>query len=126
MAAANLRYLDDDDDDEGSEHLPFLDSSHSAETTTSFPRGRFQLYTLGIIIVLVFLFNFSGSLTGASTLRIYESIICHSYYKNTDPSRIGDGGLVDEQHCKVDPVQEELAVLTGGESFFNTLPGKSS
>lgn len=124
MAAANLRYLDHDD--EGSEHLSFLDPSPPAETTSSFPRGRFQLHTLGIIMVLVFLFDFSGSLTGASTLRIYESIICHSYYKANDPSRIGDGEVVDERYCKVDAVQEELAVLTGGESFFNTLPGKSS
>lgn len=122
--AANLRYLDQDDD--SSEHLSFLETSPPAEPTTSFPRGRFQLYTLGIVMVLVFLFNFSGSLTGASTLRIFESIICHSYYKTNDPSRIGDGGIVDEQLCKVDAVQEELAVLTGWESFFNTLPGKSS
>ena len=124
MAAANLQYLDHDDED--SEHLSFLDPSPPVEITTSFPRGRFQLYTLGIIMVLVFLFSFSGSLMGASTLRIYESIICHRYYKTNDPSHVGDGGVVDERHCKVDAVQEELAVLTGGESFFNTLPGKSS
>lgn len=123
MAAANLRYLDHDD--EGSENLPFLDPSPPAEATTSFPRGHFQLYTLGIVMVLVFIFNFSASLMGASTLRIYESIICHSYYKTNDPSRIGDGGMVDERLCKVDTVQEELALLTGWESFFNTLPGKS-
>lgn len=125
MAAANLRYLDHDDD-EGSERLSFLEPSPSTETTTSFPKGRFELYALGVIMALVFLFDFSSSLTGASTLRIYESIICHSYYKIHDPSRIGDGGLVDERHCKVAAVQEELAVLTGWESFFNTLPGKSS
>lgn len=122
--AANLRYLDHDDD--SSEHLSFLETSPPVESTTSFPRGRFQLYTLGIVMVLVFLFNFAGSLTGASTLRIFESIICHSYYKIHDPSRIGDGGAVDERHCKIDAVQEELAVLTGWESFFNTLPGESS
>lgn len=123
--AANLRYLDNDNDD-NSEHLLFLETSPPVETTTSFPKGRFQLYTLAIVMLLVFLFNFSGSLTGASTLRIYESIICRSYYQTNDPSRIGDGGVVDERHCKVDAVQEELAVLTGWESFFNTLPGKSS
>ena len=123
--AANLRYLDHDNDD-GSEHLSFLETSPPVEATTSSRRGRFQLYTLGIVMVLVFLFSFSGSLVGASTLRIYESIICHSYYKTNDPSRIGDGGVVDERHCKVDAVQEELAVLTGWENFFNTLPGKSS
>lgn len=121
--AANLRYHDHDDD--SSEHLSFVETSPPVETITSFPRGHFQLHTLGIVMVLVFLFNFSSSLTGASTLRIYESIICHGYYKTNDPSRIGDGGVVDERHCKVDAVQEELAVLTGWESFFNTLPGKS-
>ena len=76
-------------------------------------------------MLLVFLFDFSGSLTGASTLRIYESILCRSYYNIADPSQIDDGGVVDERLCKIDPVQEELAALTGWESFFDTLPGES-
>lgn len=122
--AANSTYHDDEDD-ELPEHVPFLDPSHSPETTASFPTGRFQLYTLGVIMVLVFVFDFTSSLTEASVLRIYESIICHDYYMVTDPSRIGDGGVVDERHCKVDAVQEELTVLTGWERFFNTLPGES-
>lgn len=120
--AENVQYYDDDNDEPAGQ-MPFLEDLPSAEASTSFPTGRFQVYVISIIMMLVFIYDFSGSLTNASTLRIYESITCHNYYKLTDPSRIGDGRAVDEQHCKVDAVQEELAVLLGWESFFNTLPG---
>lgn len=62
--------------------------------------------------------RFADSLTGAPILRIYESIVCYNFYKVANPSLIGEGGLVDELHCKIDPVQEELAILIGWEGFF--------
>jgi hypothetical protein len=119
---ASLQYHDDENG-RPPEQMPLLEPRRFAETATPFHTGRFHLYTLSIIMVLVFLFDFAGSLVGAPTLRIYESIICHNFYKVADPSRIGDGGWVDERDCKIDAVQEELATLTGWESFFTYLPG---
>lgn len=118
MAAISVHHTDMESPDSP---LP----SHQRPTNaagTSSPK-RLRLRTWGVVFVLVFLLELSGSLNDTPFLRICESIICKNYYKITDPSIIGNDGVVEERHCKTSPVQEELALLVGWLSFFNYLPG---
>jgi hypothetical protein len=44
--------------------------------------------------------------------RIFESAYCRAWYQEHDPALIGPGG-VEEVHCKIPQVQENVASLTG-------------
>jgi hypothetical protein len=62
----------------------------------------------------------------APQLRIYEDIICRHYYDEIK----GQGHIalsedIDESLCKIDEIQEELAVIMGGLSVVESVPGKS-
>ena len=122
-AAVSTPYVDDVDDEHVSGRLPFLNPPESSNITKpSHPHG-FQLYTLTIVLSLVFLLDVAEAISAAPAIRILESILCHDYYKKTDPSRIGKNGAVEEKYCKIDPVQGMVAYLTGWDAFFAYLPG---
>ncbi|MCJ1351939.1 MAG: hypothetical protein MMC33_001923 [Icmadophila ericetorum] len=55
--------------------------------------------------------------------RLYESIICKDYYQEHDPSFIDENGNVDEQHCKLAPIQAELVTVQGGQMLFDSIVG---
>lgn len=107
------------DDEDLADQLP-AQPSHSLQS-----RG-FQLYTLMIVLSLLFLLDIGGTISDAPAIRILESILCYDYYKNVDPSRIGNDGTVKEEYCKIDQVQELLAYLNGWDTFFANLPGMMS
>jgi hypothetical protein len=61
----------------------------------------------------------------APQLRIYEDIICRHYYDKIE----GQGHIaltedLDESLCKLDEIQEELAVVMGGLSVVDSVPGE--
>ena len=74
-------------------------------------------------MAIVFLVDFGANVFGAPWLRLYESIVCRNFYEKFDTSMIGGNGMVDERYCKVNPVQEELALLVGWQTFVNFFPG---
>ena len=82
-----------------------------------------QSYVLTIMILFIFVVDFAIFLQTAPRTRVIESIICNNFYREHDPSQIGDKGVVDERLCKIDPVQGELAMLAGWGDFFDNLPG---
>lgn len=62
----------------------------------------------------------------APQLRVYEDIICRHYYDEIK----GQGHIaltedIDESLCKIDEIQEELAILVGGLSVADSVPGKA-
>jgi len=62
----------------------------------------------------------------APQLRLIESIICLKYYKANNPGVIDGNGNIPEEYCKVDSVQEELAILNGFQTLFSNIPGAIS
>lgn len=104
------------------------DSSHPtlANTATTSPARRLRWHALGITFTLIFLLDLAGGFGDTPWLRICESIVCRNHYKAVDPSLIGHNGAVDEEYCKINPVQDELAFLFGWSSFFDYLPGAHS
>lgn len=113
-------------DEDAPDQLPFLNLPGPANSTqpssSSHSRG-FRLYTLAIILSLVFWVDVADSIEAAPTIRILESILCLDYYKKFDPSRVGNNGAVEEKYCKIDQVQELVAYLNGWDAFFVNLPG---
>ena len=59
-------------------------------------------------------------------IKLFEQAICNRYYDSHDQatlSNIFSNGNVDESHCKIPPVQDELAALVGLKFTFDALPG---
>lgn len=72
---------------------------------------------------IIFFVNFGISTGAAPQLKIFEDIICQSYINNHDeetPHRIID---FDENICKSEPVQSELALVSGWKNTLDVLLG---
>lgn len=75
---------------------------------------------VGLLIVLL---DFGDMLRTTPKIRLFELSICRRYYLAHDRSRIGPGGNVDESLCKVDEIQESLALVRGWLGLFEGVPG---
>lgn len=117
---ANSRYYDNE---ETQERSLLIDSSQPTEPTLPSCPRRFPIYILSVLLSIIFLLELSDTVATAPTTRLFESILCRNFYKIADPSLIGDDGAVEEEYCKTNPVQEELAFLNGWRGFFDNLPG---
>lgn len=94
-------------------HLPHIPQVHNPQVIVFF------------ITLMVFCIMIGSFLTIAPSIRIYEDIICHHYYDQLE----GDGHIdllsdIDEKECKVDAIQEELAIVLGGLELTMSIPGK--
>ena len=57
-------------------------------------------------------------------LYLMEQSVCRKHYTLFEPARIGNGGLMDEETCKIPEIQAEVARMHGIFNFVNYLPGK--
>ncbi|KAJ5167467.1 MFS general substrate transporter [Penicillium canariense] len=77
-----------------------------------------------IFCTLIYLLMGIGYFVSAAPqLRLFESIICQQYYKDSDAFSAGKGNGIPEHLCKDGPVQAALAQLLGWQSFFDNIPG---
>lgn len=58
----------------------------------------------------------------APKVRLFESVICTDHYLREDPSLVGRDGSVQEHFCKVDAVQDKLAMILGWQYTFDSIP----
>lgn len=72
---------------------------------------------------LQFMTYFSKHMVEVPMIRLFEQAICDRYYHSRGHSLSLLGGNVDEASCKIPPVQNELAALTGLKFTFDALPG---
>jgi len=93
------------------------------EDASSIPLTSPRYYVLGLVLSIVFVTDLANSVSKAPLTRVFESIICQNHFAIVDPSKINNNGFVEERHCKVGPVQEELALLRGWQDFFDYVPG---
>lgn len=109
------------------EQSPLLEDEARAKDGVALnsSQQRFQRRVLGPVMLLVFLADFAAMLVTAPYTRLLESVVCYNFYSTVDPSIIGGDGSVDEHHCKVNPVQEEVAFLQTWQTFVNLLPGRT-
>jgi len=80
-----------------------------------------------LLVVLVYLFiaivDVGAFLAEPPKTRIFEATLCLRYYEENDPSKIGSDGSVPEGLCKVDEVQQKLAMIFGWQDMFDAIPG---
>lgn len=86
-----------------------------------------HLSRVGVYCVLLyFLVEMSDMISIAPLTALLEQSVCRSYFEVHNPSMIVPGGSVREDHCKLKPIQAELAVVRGWKLAFDTLPGKNN
>jgi hypothetical protein len=98
------------------EHDPLL---APIRPTASSPAKDQTTKTVLYCLVTVAFISISYAFIEAPMYRLYESVICERYYKEHDPSVIGPAGRIPEQRCKIDSIQQELAVLLTKQAQAN-------
>lgn len=96
------------------------DAASTKEPTSPFyPRALFFIFALSFVADL------GGSLVDTPEVRLLEMAVCRDYYREHDPSRIGPPPLsyIDEELCKVDEIQVDLAYIRAVKSLLMTVPG---
>lgn len=77
------------------------------------PPGVRPKAAIGALLALLLCVNLAASLYHLPLNRVIERRLCHEYYTEHDPSKIGNDGHVVEGLCKVDPVQQSLGRIQG-------------
>lgn len=88
-------------------------------------RSRKDWYPLLTCCLLFFVVDFASYMRVAPKTRMFEMAFCREYYAKIDPGKIGDAGDVAERFCKVNEVQEKLALLKGLLGSLECIPGIS-
>ena len=96
----------------------FTRASVQPETTAE----RLQKRITILVFILTATLEIPLILLLTSETRVFELILCRQYYAHVDPGKIGPGGRVPEQFCKLEAVQAQVANLKGGQQFFQNLP----
>jgi|SRR5690242_4029015 len=98
------------------ERLPFLAQPPAPEKTKPW------VVMVILAFALVAIIDMGAFLAEAPRTRVYEANICLSYYRETDPSVIGADGTIAEKLCKVDEVQQQMAMIFGWQDMFDAIP----
>ncbi|KAF3011126.1 hypothetical protein E8E13_011416 [Curvularia kusanoi] len=98
------------------EGLPFL-KKHTAP-----PKTKPWVVMVILAFALVAIIDMGAFLAEAPRTRVYEANICLRHYRETDPSVIGADGTIPENLCKVDEVQQEMAMIFGWQEMFDAIP----
>ncbi|KAK0327886.1 hypothetical protein LTR91_001493 [Friedmanniomyces endolithicus] len=123
------------DTDEPGEHSPLLSISSQEDPIIDLPARPRQWLSrrclTQVLILVVILASAGDQLQESPQTRIFESIICYRYYEVADPGKllldrgsVGPGAIggVAEIHCKVNAVQEQLAMLRGYQQLLDGIP----
>ena len=108
-------------------HEPLLDAESRSSFTDSQSPDSPMAETLRVplaCILLNFLIEMFDQIIIVPQLALFEQAICRAYYTSHDSSLlIGQHGSVGGDQCKIDPVQQQLAVLRSWKAFWDALPG---
>jgi MFS family permease len=75
------------------------------------------------MFVALFVLMLGSYLLTTPQLRVYEDIICRHYYdKIKGEHHVVLTEDIDESLCKIDEIQEELAIVVGGSTVADNVP----
>jgi hypothetical protein len=77
-----------------------------------------------IAAFLMFSVNFGHFIGTAPQLKIFEDIICENYKRSLDQQAPYANTDFDGSICKSEPVQSELALISGWKNTLDVLPGR--
>jgi hypothetical protein len=105
-------------------------SDDAEESTNLLPTSfkspkKWHWTTITLLIILTCItFDIGDYLIKAPRLRLYESIICTEYYQTHNislPLDIPWEGSIPEEYCKLDDIQDELAMIQGWQMGFDSI-----
>ena len=99
---------------------PLLGTGQPDLVPPKFSLVRAQLWC----ILLNFLIEFFDMVIIVPQLVLFERSLCYSYYRLHEKDGVGPRGIVEERSCKIERIQQELAVLRGWKALFDALPGQ--
>lgn len=119
--------------EEDGEQSPFLDDtfdssnpiSPALDTAEEKAAHKFRMRVTMLMFLIIIAVDLPSVMHHASQIKIFESIICHQYYLEHDPTKFTKDGTIPEEMCKIEPVQAEMSSLKGWGSFWGHLPGNS-
>lgn len=110
--------------EEGAPLLSPIDSeTRESSPAPAPPKEKPWLFFVASIFLLIAILDVGGYLAEAPKTRVYEANICLRYYETHDPSKISDHGSVPEHLCKLDAVQQKMAMVFGWQDMFDAIPG---
>lgn len=106
--------------EQGQQHVS-NEETHSNSTSAI---TRRSIGVLALVCALLLLVDVSGFLGLAPQTQIFEDIICQNYYAGIDKeSNQSYVAISDDERCKIEPVQSELAIILGYKETLDQLPG---
>ncbi|TKA57570.1 hypothetical protein B0A49_10577 [Cryomyces minteri] len=107
------------------------DTNATAKTESTEQQWRYQTVVL-LMILTVLILGCGDEMIQSPQTRIFESIFCRQYYDSHSsfPSASTDRGPVErdgqgwplERFCKIEPVQSDVAMLKGWQTFLECIP----
>ncbi|CBY02112.1 similar to MFS transporter [Plenodomus lingam JN3] len=111
---------------EGDPLLSLVDSAFEPEqlplTVAKKKKKPWVLFVI-LVFAMVSIIDIGAFLADPPKTRVFEANICLGYYQEHDPSVIGDDGTIPEKLCKLDEIQQKLAMIFGWQETFDAIPG---
>lgn len=77
------------------------------------PSGAKRHIAVLALLSVVLMVSVSLRIMNLPLNRILEQKFCHGYYRQHDPTKIGEGTDIPESQCKLDPIQSDLGRTQG-------------
>ncbi|KAF1968015.1 MFS transporter-like protein [Bimuria novae-zelandiae CBS 107.79] len=111
------------------EGAPLLSEQTSRDTSPAPPlpvqhtKKKPWVLLTAMVFVLITIVDAGAFLAEPPKTRVFEANLCLRYYEENDPSKIDKNGSVPEALCKIDEVQQKLAMIFGWQDTFDAIPG---
>jgi hypothetical protein len=109
--------------EEGAPLLLPTESHASLELPRAAKKTKPWVVLVVLCLLLIAIVDMGAFLAEPPKTRIFEANICLEYYRAHDASVIDEHGNVPEKLCKIDAVQQKLAMIFGWQDTFDALPG---
>lgn len=100
-------------------HRPTL--SVASITSIKIPKAHDHTTFIALLCALIFAANSAGGFVEIPLTRLAEDALCHQYYDNLQTD--GAGRPIDEEMCKIEPVQTKLAFILALVTALNAIVG---
>jgi hypothetical protein len=125
-----IAQIDDDEEGAPSETSSLLSHSDSMDSNAEpplLPLVHSPRLIVFMVSLVIFVIMFGAFLIITPSLRVYEDIICHHYYdKMEGGDHVSLSEKIGEELCKEPEIQEELAIIVGGQQIGDSIPGNAA
>lgn len=105
------------------EITPLFHSTAPAAKNIRESNGKPWVPTVVLLLATIAFIDISAFVSAAPRTRIYEANECTRYYQAHDPTRINPDGTVSEANCKINTIQQRLAIVYGWQDALDSVPG---